>query len=56
MIYIIKEEGLYQNKDNSSLVSNCNCKIGYLNLLCQEPKWSAWFFLASSASYDKTSG
>ena len=24
MIYIIKQEGLYQNKVNSSLVSNCN--------------------------------
>ena len=56
MIYIKKEEGLYQNKVNSSLVSNCNCKMGYLTLLWQEPKWSAWFLLASSASYDKTSG
>ena len=27
MIYIVKREGLYQNKANSSL--NCNCKIGY---------------------------
>ena len=27
MIYIVKREGLYQNKGNSSL--NCNCKIGY---------------------------
>ena len=27
MIYIIKKEGLYQNKVNSSL--DCNCEIGY---------------------------
>ena len=27
MIYIIKNEGLYQNKVNPSL--DCNCKIGY---------------------------
>ena len=29
MIYIIKQEGLYQNKVNSSLVSTCNCKMDY---------------------------
>ena len=29
MIYIIKQEGLYQNKVNSSLVSTFNCKMGY---------------------------
>ena len=29
MIYIIKQEGLYQNKVNSSLVFTCNCKMGY---------------------------
>ena len=29
MIYIIKQEGLYQNKVNSSLVITCNCKMGY---------------------------
>ena len=29
MIYIIKQAGLYQNKVNSSLISNCNCKMGY---------------------------
>jgi len=29
MIYIIKQEEVYQNKVNSSLVSTCNCKIGY---------------------------
>ena len=28
MIYTRKQEGLYQNKVNSSLVSNCNCKMG----------------------------
>ena len=34
MIYIIKQEGLYQNKVNSSLVFTGNCKMGY---------WSLWF-------------
>ena len=29
MIHIIKPEGLYQNKVNSSLVFNRNCKMGY---------------------------
>ena len=29
MIYITKQEGLYQNKVNSSLVSTCNCKMDY---------------------------
>ena len=29
MIYIIKQEGLYQKKMNCSLVWTCNCKIGY---------------------------
>ena len=29
MIYIIKQEGSYQNKVNSSLVCTCICKIGY---------------------------
>ena len=29
MIYIINQEGLYQNKVNSSLVSICNCKMVY---------------------------
>ena len=27
MMYIIKQEGSYQNKVNSSLFSNCNCKM-----------------------------
>ena len=37
MIYIIKQEGLYQNKVNSSLVFTCNCKMGYwVNL----PSWN----------------
>ena len=31
MIYIIKEEGLYQNKVNSCLVSAYNCKMVYSN-------------------------
>ena len=30
MIYITKQEGLYQNKVNSSLVSTGNCKMDYL--------------------------
>ena len=29
MIYVMKQEGLYQNKVNSSLVQNFNCKMGY---------------------------
>ena len=29
MIYIIKQERLYQNKVNSSIISTCNCKMGY---------------------------
>ena len=29
MIYMIKQEGLYQNKVNSSLVSTCNGKMDY---------------------------
>ena len=32
MIYIIKQEGLYQNKVNSSLVFTCNCKMGYSDM------------------------
>ena len=29
MIYIIKQEGLYQNNVNSSLVSTYNCNMAY---------------------------
>ena len=37
MIYIIKQKGLYQNKENSSLVSTCNCKaIGVFFLFFTE--------------------
>ena len=32
MIYITKQEGLYQNKVNSILVSTGNCKMGYTPL------------------------
>ena len=32
MIYKIKLEELYQNKVKSSLVSTCNCKMGYFTL------------------------
>ena len=35
MIYIIKQEGLYQNKVISSLVFTCNCKVG-----CKTSLWS----------------
>ena len=34
MMYIIKQEGFYQNKVNSSLVSTCNCKMGYSTTRC----------------------
>ena len=37
MIYIIKQEGLYQNKVNSSLVFTCNC-----GLLASVAKVLAW--------------
>ena len=33
MIYITKQEGLYQNKVNSSFVFTCNCKMGYWHKL-----------------------
>ena len=33
MIYITKQEGLYQNKVNSSLVFTGNCKMDYSDLL-----------------------
>ena len=36
MIYIIKQEGLYQNKVNSSLVFTRNCKMGYLNFRSED--------------------
>ena len=29
MIYVIEQEGLYENKVNSSLVSTCNCQMRY---------------------------
>ena len=29
MIYTIKQEGLYQNKVNSCLISTWNCKVAY---------------------------
>ena len=38
MIYIIKQEGLYQNKVNSSLVSTCNCNMAYCT------PWEEYFF------------
>ena len=33
LIYIIKQEGLFQNKVNSSLVFTWNCKMGYWHVL-----------------------
>ena len=48
MIYIIKQAGLYQNKVNSSLISNCNCKMGYsftrIQIACSK---EARFYLVS---------
>ena len=38
MINIIKQEGLYKNKVNSSLVSNCNCKTVYCPFPCSGDK------------------
>ena len=42
MIYLIKQEGLYQNKVNSSLIFSRNCKMDYwktirklINTFCQ---------------------
>ena len=32
MFYITKQEGLYQNKVNFSLVFTCNCKMSYCKL------------------------
>ena len=32
MFYITKQEGLYQNKVNFSLVSTCNCNMSYCKL------------------------
>ena len=28
-VHVVKQEGLYQNKVSYSLISSCNCKIGY---------------------------
>ena len=42
MIYVIKQEGLYQNKVNSSLIFSRNCKMDHwktirklINTFCQ---------------------
>ena len=49
MIYIIKQEGLYQNKVNSSLVFTGNCKMSYycafhkhVNSKVQKPSYRAY--------------
>ena len=39
MIYIIKQEELYQNKVNSSLVFTGNCKMGYWNAVKRVHYW-----------------
>ena len=36
MIYMIKQEGLYQNKVNFSLIFTCNCKIVYCSIVLTE--------------------
>ena len=36
MIYMIKQEGLYQNKVNFSLISPSNCKIVYCSIVLTE--------------------
>ena len=38
MIYLIKEEGLHQNKVNCTLVSTCNCKMGYTRMELRKRK------------------
>ena len=35
MIYIIKQEGLYQNKVNSSLVFTSNYEMGYVHYIAR---------------------
>ena len=44
MIYIIEQAGLYQNKVNSGLVSNCKCKMGYRAF---ELTWPACKFIGT---------
>ena len=45
-IYIIKQEGLYQNKLILSLASTHNCKMAYSDTICEPktkdhlPSWS----------------
>ena len=43
VIYIIKQEGLYQSKVNSSLVSTYNCKMCYCLFLCSGDKGMSSF-------------
>ena len=43
MIYIRKQQGLYQNKFNSSHVSTCYCKMGYNMAIMWSPqKFLGW--------------
>ena len=49
MIYIIKQEGLYQNNVNTILVLTCNCKMAcYLNLLKNQHFLSGIIFMTLS--------
>ena len=45
LIFIIKQDGLYQNKVNSSLISTCNCKMLYLRILWYFSKWPSWLYI-----------
>ena len=43
VIYIIKQEGMYQSKVNSSRLSTYNCKMGYCLFLCSGNKGMSSF-------------
>ena len=49
MIYVIKQEGLYQNNVNTILVLTCTCKMAcYLNLLKNQHFLSGIIFMTLS--------
>ena len=57
MIYIIKQEGLYQNKVNSSLFSTWNRKMVYSLVLDSEDLFLYFFnsrFLRSTCPVDRS--
>ena len=54
MIYIIKQEGLYQNKFNSSLASIHNCKMAYYVMVVSKTKHSKTKTEARSTQNSKT--